>query len=587
MIKNTVKKAGRKTLIGGKNIVIKVPVLRKIGVKAKSALFPGMSNSAREIYNYQAYYPSITEYINQQKASAEFDHQPLISLILPTYNTPDEYLRECIDSVIVQSYSNWELCIADDASPDRQVVKTIEEYAKKDKRIKYTIREKNGHISEASNSAITLADGEFLGLLDHDDILWPNALYEMVKIINQNPNVDLIYTDEDKIDTTGKVHSYPFLKPDLSPEFLESCNYITHFTCIRTKIINEIGGFRKGCEGAQDWDLFIRVSEITQNIIHIPKILYSWRIHEASTAANTDAKPYVYEAQMMLLTDHLERSGRRGNVETGIITQHRTIKYAVEENDKISIFIWFENAGNVERLLRSFIDNEAGAQFDIIYLHQANVAESTKDKLHALAPNVSQQYLNYSKDNDIYQKASKEAKGNYLMFVHDNAEVVSQKWAKTIIGDAQLDGVGVVGPVLFDPTKRTILSAGVGVGYGSDGYLDMLHGLPFDDPHYARGLYAKSRRNTSLVNETIFAIKKHTFDIIIDKQDGPNDLLELCSQLIEQGYRHIYTPYVQFVVHGELPTYKLTKHENKLEDKYLNPNFDHSNQNMEVRAEPS
>jgi glycosyltransferase involved in cell wall biosynthesis len=214
-----------------------------------------------------SFFPTIHDYYRQQH-DATLQEGPLISILLPTYNTPEAYLRECIESIIIQSYPRWELCIADDNSKDKQVVRIIKEYQEQDDRIKLIERPVNGHISEATNSALTLASGEFVGLMDHDDTLWPNALYEIVCVIHENKTVDFIYSDEDKIDSTGKLHSYPFLKPDFSPEFLESCNYITHFSCIRRTVMESAGGFRKGYEGAQDWDLFIRITE--KNRCHCP-----------------------------------------------------------------------------------------------------------------------------------------------------------------------------------------------------------------------------------------------------------------------------------------------------------------------------
>lgn len=581
MIKKTAKSVAKRTLHGTKKAVIKVPVLRHAAVRAKAVLFPGLSDQNREIYHYHNYYPSIEDYVRQQKKSTGFAIQPLISIVVPTYNTPDKYLRECLDSVLLQSYPKWELCIADDNSPDETVVETLKEYAQKDERIKYVKRKTNGHISEASNSAIELATGDFIGLLDHDDVLWPNALYEIVSALNANPKADLIYTDEDKINSAGDTHSYPFLKPDWSPEFLESCNYITHFTCIRTSLIKEIGGFRKGTEGAQDWDLFIRVGEKTSNIIHIPKIVYSWRIHEASTAANTDAKPYVYEAQAKLLTDYLKRTGRKGDIETGIITQHRTIKYAIGGKDMLSVVVTSTRVDATKRLLHSMSSNEAGAPIEIIVLSQGELDATYKAQLQAISPETKSVFIVQEPGQGTYETALQEASGNYLLFVSDQVEITSPKWAKISIGDAQLAGVGLVGPVLLDPSKQIIVSAGVGLGYGPDGALDMLRGTPFEDPHYTRGLYAKSRRNVSAVNDAVYAVSKAVLQKSIDQYGQAENAIELSTHLLKEGYRQVYTPYIQAIVYGELPHPQFENLEHK--DIYLNPNFNRHNQRMEVR----
>ena len=222
-------------------------------------------------------YPTKEEIAKQRYT--RFKYSPKISIILPVYNTPIKFLEECVQSVLAQSYDNLELCISDDASTEESVKEAVLKYAKKDKRIKYIFRETKGHISEASNSALELATGEYIALLDHDDILWPNALHEIVRVINENSNVNFIYSDEDKIEEDGKFHTEPFFKPNFSPHYLRSVNYITHFTVIRRALVKKVGGFRKDFDGAQDWDLFLRVTRQIkkETIFHIHKILYSWR----------------------------------------------------------------------------------------------------------------------------------------------------------------------------------------------------------------------------------------------------------------------------------------------------------------------
>jgi glycosyltransferase involved in cell wall biosynthesis len=582
-MKKIVKNSLKKSLYITKKLANSNKYTKKIAQRTKHLVIQAIgTDQPREVYNLASFYPTVSDYFKQTKDLSNNDG-PLISILMPTYNTPEKYLRECIESIIVQSYPNWELCIADDQSSITRVIEIIKEYQAEDNRIKLIERKKNGHISEATNSALELAKGEFIGLMDHDDVLWPNALYEVVQVIRENKGVDFIYSDEDKIDSTSMQHSYPFLKPDFSPEFLESCNYITHFSCIRTAVIKAVGGLRKGYEGAQDWDLFMRVSEKTNRIVHIPKLLYSWRIHEASTASSTDAKPYVYEAQKRLLIDHIERIGMKGDVEVGIIPQHRTIKYVIGENDLLSVIVLYENNKDTQRLLGSLVNNSPGAPFEVVYLHSKAIIDEVRDEFYKIATNVSQNFISISKGEE-YIAAIENSHGNYLFFARDNIEVISDNWAKTIMGDSQLSKVGLVGPVLLDTTKRVILSAGIGLEYGPNGYADMLEGMPFDDPHYSRGLFAKSRRNVSAVNDCAYAIKKETLNNLVDKQTIPRNSIELSILLMAQGYRHIYTPYVQVVAHDSLPKTKLVNIKSSGEDRYLNLNFNHENQRMEVRA---
>jgi glycosyltransferase involved in cell wall biosynthesis len=549
--------------------------------KAKRFIIAAVGTSSeREIYNLNSFFPTIHDYYRQQH-DATLQEGPLISILLPTYNTPEAYLRECIESIIIQSYPRWELCIADDNSKDKQVVRIIKEYQEQDDRIKLIERPVNGHISEATNSALTLASGEFVGLMDHDDTLWPNALYEIVCVIHENKTVDFIYSDEDKIDSTGKLHSYPFLKPDFSPEFLESCNYITHFSCIRRTVMESAGGFRKGYEGAQDWDLFIRITEKTDAIVHIPKLLYSWRIHEASTASDTDSKPYVYEAQKKLLEDHLARSGRKGVIETGIIPQHRTVKYDIEKAVSVRVIINVHDMESSLRLLSSFASQAAGLPFDILYVYTTDISSSEKHALEAIQSTARKDFLqlNHAKTPSMYKTAAQQSEADYLIYMEDTVSVISENWAKLLVADCQLDGVGVVGPVLLDETGKTVYSAGIGVGYGSDGVSDMLQGMPFDDPHYSRGLYAKSRRNVSALNGAFFAVSRKNMLQLAQ----PHTALEICLELLRKGYRHIYTPYVQAVLHSPSAD-RTSMTMSGTEDRYLNPNFNHGNSRMEVKA---
>jgi glycosyltransferase involved in cell wall biosynthesis len=553
--------------------------------KAKRAAILAIGETGtREAYNLNAFYPTVNEYYYQQQDTIK-DTDPLISILLPAYNTPEPFLRECLESIIVQSYSKWELCIADDNSSDERVVRIIKEYIAKEPRIKLKVREKNGHISEATNSALKLAKGEFVALMDHDDVLWPNALYEMLQVIRTDKNVDFIYSDEDKIDGTGKIHNYPFLKPDYSPEFLESCNYITHFSCIRTSIMQEVGGFRKGYEGAQDWDLFIRITEKTSNIVHIPKILYSWRIHEASTASDTDAKPYVYEAQKKLLTDHIERLGKKGEVVTGLIPQHRTIKYEVAPKSMLTVAILHTTSSSTIRLLNTLSKVTPGADYEIICVHSEALSPYDVSELRDVASKAPTRFqmLKVNHRSNTYAEVANSAKGSHILFINDNLEIVSEDWAKLLMGDADINGVGLVSPVILEPNKATIISAGIGLGYGKNGWLNMLQGTPFDDPHYTRGLYAKSRRNVSATHVAVFAIKKSTLLSTVTDLASQVIFVKYCLALLDEGYRHIYSPYIQVVAHGTLPELGTLPGDFK-EDPYLNPNFNHDNQRMEVKG---
>lgn len=544
----------------------KIPYVGATGNRVKASLVNFVNRDNRELYELAKYYPTIEQYYVQQ--NTKFKAEPLISILLPTYNTPEAFLKECMDSILMQSYANWELCIADDSSTDPAVVRTIEKYQKDDKRIRLVKRKTNGHISLASNSALEIAKGEYIALMDHDDVLWPNALFEMVSAINREPDVDLIYSDEDKIDGEGTTHSYPFLKPKFSPEFLESCNYITHFSCIRRSMMTQVGGFRKGLEGAQDWDLFIRIGEQTDKITHLPKILYSWRIHEASTASDTDAKPYVYTAQLKLLEDHISRQGKSGEVTTGIIKQHRTVRYSSADNEILSVIVNIPNDQDRQRTISSLASAASGANFEVIVVTPVGHGNENEE-INGLS-------ILRAKDMIV---AKKIAQGDTLLIVNDAVEMVSEDWARLSLADTAIDGVGIVYPVVLTKDKHTVLSAGVGVGYGN-GATHMLEGMPLEDNHYTRGLYGKSRRNVSAGSIACFAVSKDNYEHYLRKSDE-HSFTDDNLAMLEAGLRHVYSPYIQVTATQLAVPIGSIKHEDYV-DEYLNPNFDKSNGRMEV-----
>ncbi len=577
-----------------RRIIVRNKHLKSGAQKVRDVLLPGYG--IVNIYDHSRYAPSIAEYLSQLEEQKNFKKQPLISIVMPTYNTPLNYLEECIESVLVQSYPNWELCIADDASSDKRVVELIHKYTKKDKRIKLVARKKNGHISEATNSAIDIAEGDFIALLDHDDILWPNALFEIVKTINNREDVDFIYSDEDKIDETGQIHSYPFFKPDWSPEFLESCNYITHFSCIRTELVRTVGGFRKGYEGAQDWDLFLRISEKTNRIIHIRKLLYSWRMHEASTAADTGAKPYVYEAQRKLLNDHVKRVGLKGQVKKAIITQHSRVEYSPEGQPLVSVVVSGGTKNQVEKNLRSLSRNTSYPNVEFIVSdpngNQAKRILGKRSKIICMPndPGCSQAKM--------CNVAAQSASGAFLIFIDGSTTVNSASWLELMLGDLDRGGVGAVGGRTLNKSKETFMRAGVGLGiYGS--YASLLEGMPVEDVHYMRGLYGQSRRNIAAVDSGCFGISRKNFEAIggFAENLGEMFIVDACLQLLRMDLRNIYNPVIESVdlrnrtagaIDADRDEDALDLFKEKWasyinDDPYLNPAFSRTNAQLDIK----
>ncbi|NLF24333.1 MAG: glycosyltransferase, partial [Deltaproteobacteria bacterium] len=295
--------------------------------------------------------PTSSRLANMREESRGFGYQPLFSVVLPVFNTKPRFLREALGSVLEQAYPFWELCVADDASTDPQIVRILKSYAQKDSRIKVVMRPENGHISAASNSALDLATGEFVALLDHDDVLAPHALYEVALALNQDTNLDMIYSDEDKIDQCSW-RMEPAFKGAWSPEYFFSFMYIGHLLVLRRELVERVGRFRIGFEGSQDYDLALRVTALSRKVAHLPQILYHWRSHAGSVAGDLGAKPYAFEAAKKALREALEQAGlKQPEVnDTWVPGVYRTTE-ALSRPPKVSVLVYFFEEGDLENRL--------------------------------------------------------------------------------------------------------------------------------------------------------------------------------------------------------------------------------------------
>ena len=368
-MERAIRSTARYGIVALKKTILKNPQLKN---SIKRVLMAQLSPTVQH-YGYDKWLDeNFPDFIELHKLKSKYDdlkNQPLISIIVPTYNTDLTFLRDCLDSVLAQIYENWELCIVDDSSPNQNVRDLIVEYAVSEKRIKYVFLDTNLHIAGATNEAVKLATGAYISLLDHDDILWPNALYEVALAINNDPELDLIYTDEDKITENRHEHLGPFFKPDWNPDFLHSVNYITHFTTLRKSIYQQVGGLRKEYNGAQDWDLFMRITHVTKNIYHIPKVLYSWRVHDLSTAKNTNAKPYVVEAQKRALEDDCITKGYAPAVveQDAKHLGYWNVTYPIADTPLVSIVVPSKNQYRiVKRCVESIYKKSTYTNFEVI-----------------------------------------------------------------------------------------------------------------------------------------------------------------------------------------------------------------------------
>lgn len=488
----------------------------------------------------------------QIELQKKFNKKPKISIITPVYNTDPMWLESCINSVLKQTYSNWELCLADDKSTQENTIETLRKLAKKDKRIKVTYRKQNGHISNASNSALKLATGEFVTLLDHDDDLSPDALYEVVKLINKKPKADLIYSDEDKVELNGK-HVEPFFKPDWSPDLLMSLNYISHLTTIRKSLVEKVGGFRPGFEGSQDYDLFLRITEITKNIYHIPKILYSWRKIPQSTASVYSIKSYANDASIKALTEHLERTGVKGTVKNGLVQGTFRVNYEITGNPLVSIIIPTKNKLNfIKKCVTSVLGKSTYKNYEIIITDTGSTDLEVLNWYKSLN-NKKIRILNWSKNfnySSVNNFAAKNAKGEYLILLNNDTEVIASDWIESMLQLSQRKNTGAVGSKLLYP-NTSIQHVGIILGIKGGNIKRGIAGhiqKTFLDIPAGLSLYnlKDTVRNFSAVTAACLMIsKKKYFEVGgMDEnlQIAFNDV-DFCLKLTNKGYWNVYTPY--------------------------------------------
>ncbi|MEI5994931.1 glycosyltransferase family 2 protein [Candidatus Enterococcus mansonii] len=500
----------------------------------------------------QSSYPSWlerTEHFDFDQIKAEiesFQYKPTISIAMPVYNVEEKWLRRCIDSILIQDYANWELCMADDASTDPKVKELLMEYSNSDERIKVVFRPKNGHISEATNSALALATGEFVALLDNDDELPRIAFYEVIKALNENPELDLIYSDEDKIDMDGN-RSDPSFKPDWSPDLLLGTNYISHLGVYRKTILDEIGGFRKGYEGSQDYDLVLRFTEKTtsERIKHIPKVLYHWRMLPTSTAVDQSSKGYAFEAGLRAIQDTLVRRGIKGHATHGRANGLYDVYYDIESEELVSIIIPTKNGyKDVKRCVSSIIEKTTYKNYEIIIADNGSTDEKMKELYDSYEQQLDERFrvividipFNFSKINNI---AAKQAKGKYLLFLNNDTEVINAEWLKLMVSFGQQDRIGCVGAKLLYP-NNTIQHAGVILGLGGIAG----HGH-YGYPHGDLGYFGKLALNVDYlaVTAACLLMKKQDFDAVSGFDENFtvafNDV-DLCLKVKELGRDNVW-----------------------------------------------
>ena len=509
-------------------------------------------------------------------AEKSFKAKPLISVVMPVYNTPEKWLVKVVDSVRAQVYPHWELCIADDASPHAHVRPLLEKLAASDPRIKVTFREKNGHISAASNSALALATGEYVALLDHDDELSPNALHEVVALLNAQPDTDLVYSDEDKIDEEGHRHE-PYFKPDWLPDLFHAQNFISHLTVYRAALVKDVGGFRVGYEGSQDWDLALRVIERIKDqarIRHLPKILYHWRAIPGSTAMMLSEKNYPLEAARRALTDAFARRGEKITLHH-VPGDHWRVQYPLPaEAPLVSLLIPTRNGLKfLQRCVDSILEKTTYPNYEIVIVDNGSddaaalayldsFAKNTNPLLASINAQIASakegsrprtvrvlRYdapFNFSAINNF---AVREARGELVGLLNNDLEVITPAWLDEMAAQALRPGIGCVGAMLYYPND-TIQHAGCIIGLGG------VAGHAFRD--YPRGTEGKFNRarlvqNFSAVTAACLIVRRPIYEQVggLDEKNltvAFNDI-DFCLRVRAAGHRNLWTPFAELYHH--------------------------------------
>lgn len=486
-------------------------------------------------------------------AAAQLPRRPKISIIVPVYNTPERWLRRCIESVLEQAYGEWQLCLVDDASTQPHVRPILQEYAARDGRIRLALRDTNGHISAASNSALEIADGEYIALLDHDDELRPHALYLVAQRFVDNPELGLVYSDEDKLDEQGRRYD-PYFKPDWNPALFHSQNYLSHLSVYRTSLVREAGGFRLGFEGSQDYDLALRCIERLrpEQIAHIPHVLYHWRSVAGSTARASSEKNYTHDASQRALQEHFARTGQAASVELTDKGYFRS-RYALP--DPLPLVSLIVPTRDKVELLRMCVDGLLGRTdyppLEILIVDNQSSEPETLAYFDSLKNEPRVRILPYDQPfnfSAINNHAAAQARGDVIGLINNDIEVIEPGWLRELVAYAVRDDVGAVGAKLYYPDDR-IQHAGVVVGFGGVAGHSYQH-MPRS--HLGQMNRANLVQNLSSVTAACVLLRRDVYEKVGGLDEGLsvafNDI-DFCLRILDLGLRIVWTPYAELYHH--------------------------------------
>ncbi len=504
-------------------------------------------------YDYPEWYnmTKTTEEELEAQRQEIFDYNPKLSVVIPAFKTPERFLAAMLDSLIAQTYTNWEVCIADGSPKGESVERVLKRYALKDERIRYVILGENKGIAGNTNAAIDMAKGDFIVLADHDDTLAPDALYECVKAINSDPEIDVVYTDEDKLDMDGGELFEPHFKPDFNPHLLTSVNYICHLFVVNHELLMEVGGFREEFDGAQDYDFIFRCTEKARKIYHVPKALYHWRCHQDSTASNPESKLYAFEAGTRAIKAHYDRMGiEYESVEKGVDYGIYHTKFKIHGEPLVSVIIPNkDHTADLDLCMRSLIEKATYKNLEFIVVENNSTDQETFEYYEKIQKEFDfvhvvkwEREFNYSAINNY---GVTFAKGEYLLFLNNDTELINPESIEEMLGFCQQDEVGVTGVRLLY-SDDTIQHAGVVVGFGG------IAGHTFIGLHKAESSYfnrAMCAQNYNAVTAACMMSKRSLFDQVGGFTEelaiAFNDI-DYCMKIRELGKLVVYAPYALF-----------------------------------------
>jgi len=512
---------------------------------------PHAKKSATPANEYQSWFEThrtkSSELDRLRQEGRAFAYRPCITIVTPVFNTPVAWLEDCVQSVLNQIYDEWELILVDDNSTDPELLKFLRDLTARDDRIVLSRSDKRGGISAASNRGLEMAKGEWIGFLDHDDLLEPDALFQHVKWLQDHRDADLIYSDEDKLTEDGL--DAPIFKPNWSPDYFLSCNYICHFTIIRADVLKQVGGFRSEFDGAQDYDLFLRIIERTSRIDHVPRVLYHWRRSETSTADNIRRKPGSLETGRLALEAHLERQKIRGHVTVDWRTHAYWIKRDLSDAKPVSIIIPVrDRIGLLKRCIESITKETNYAPYEIVIVDNDSQTEEARDFLSSTKHRV----LNFSGPfnfSAINNFAVEQTANPWLLFLNNDTEIIDGDWLTIMAEHIQRPEVGAVGPRLLYPDD-TVQHGGIVVGVGGIAE-HAFRGFPAEAPGVCRQLQVT--RNYSAVTGACLLTRREVFQKVrgFDEERLPVTFsdVDLCLKIRRAGYLVVYTPFARLYHH--------------------------------------